>query len=360
MYYHVAITLKSKPNDVEYRIDIPEEELKRKFIEPYNIGQAIITHGKIIQLNDIERIHINRTPEKSEKYLIYLHAERVRQASQGIITTGKDEEYIIKKGDNVTDEYITGPPGHISDISRKSGAPRAAVNNAKVFVVHGRNMKIRNSMFLLLKEIGLEPIEWSEAREATGKPTPYVGEILDKAFNIAQAVVVLFTPDDIAKIKEEFLDEHDSMDEKHLTDQARLNVIFEAGMSMGRDPDRTIMVEIGRMRPFSDIGGRHVLKLDDSEHMRRELVNRLKTAGCPVKIQNDNWKTQGDFSIKNDMGKNNDAKKYIKTEDGTVFVIINGKASHVGSANILLKDGLSGTQDPRIEIIKSEELKKYL
>ncbi|GAG67721.1 unnamed protein product, partial [marine sediment metagenome] len=31
--------------------------------------------------------------------------------------------------------------------------------NKKVFVVHGRNLKIRNSMFEFLMAIGLEPID---------------------------------------------------------------------------------------------------------------------------------------------------------------------------------------------------------
>jgi len=60
---------------------------------------------------------------------------------------------------------------------------------------------MRKSMFNFLRAIELRPLEWSEAVQATGEATPYVGHVLDKAFAIAQAVVVLMTPDDAACLR---------------------------------------------------------------------------------------------------------------------------------------------------------------
>ena len=54
-------------------------------------------------------------------------------------------------------------------------------------------------MFVFLRSIDLDPIEWSEAVAMTGKASPYVGEILEAALNNAQAVVVVMTPDDEAQ-----------------------------------------------------------------------------------------------------------------------------------------------------------------
>ena len=64
----------------------------------------------------------------------------------------------------------------------------------RVFVVHGRNEPARDAMFSFLRSIGLQPIEWSQAVAATGEASPYIGVVLDSAFDAAQAVVVLMTP----------------------------------------------------------------------------------------------------------------------------------------------------------------------
>jgi predicted nucleotide-binding protein len=166
-----------------------------------------------------------------------------------------------------------------------------------VFVVHGRNEALRKSMFDFLRAIGLKPLEWSEAVAATGHASPYIGDILDAAFAKAQAVVVLMTPDDEASLKKEFQNEHDERYEKEPTGQARPNVLFEAGMAMGRDPKRTLLVEVGKLRPYSDVGGRHVVRLNDTSQRRQELATRLKTAGCEVDLVGTDWHTAGSFSV---------------------------------------------------------------
>ena len=140
-----------------------------------------------------------------------------------------------------------------------------------VFVIHGRNDAARNAIFDFLRAIGLNPIEWGEAVRMTGKGSPYIGEILDAAFSNAQAVVVVLTGDDLAHLREEFQSEHDHAYEKIPTPQARPNVLFEAGMAFGRHPERTIMVEIGNMRPFSDVAGRHTLHFRGTAEHRTDF-----------------------------------------------------------------------------------------
>ncbi len=71
----------------------------------------------------------------------------------------------------------------------------------RVFVVHGRDDKARDAMFTFLRSIGLLPIEWSQAVAMTGKTSPYIGEVLETAFRQAQAVIVLMTPDDEARLR---------------------------------------------------------------------------------------------------------------------------------------------------------------
>jgi predicted nucleotide-binding protein len=166
-----------------------------------------------------------------------------------------------------------------------------------VFVVHGRNEELRKSLFQFLRSIELTPIEWAQAIVLTGKPSPHVSEILDAAFREAVAIVVLLTPDDEARLKSEFIKTGDPAHEKKLTGQARANVLFEAGMAFGRFPDQTVLVQVGTLRPFSDIAGRHVAHLTNSTVSRQELISKLANAGCNVTVTGTDWHTVGDFDV---------------------------------------------------------------
>lgn len=164
-----------------------------------------------------------------------------------------------------------------------------------VFVVHGRNLAARNAVFTFLRAIGVKPIEWDQAIARTGSGSPYVGEVLDLAFREGQAVVVLLTPDDVAYLRSDYAHGDDDP-EVTPAGQARPNVLFEAGMAFGRDPKRTILIEMGDVRPFSDVGGRHVIRMTDSAEKRRSLASRLETAGCPVDLSGTDWLSAGDFT----------------------------------------------------------------
>ena len=72
-------------------------------------------------------------------------------------------------------------------------------------------------------------------------------------------------------------------------------MLFEAGMAMGRSQNRTILVELGKLRPFSDVGGRHTIRINNSSQLRQELAQRLQAAGCPVNLTGTDWHTAGDF-----------------------------------------------------------------
>lgn len=173
--------------------------------------------------------------------------------------------------------------------------PTIQADPKKVFVVHGRNNAARDSMFIFLRSIGLQPIEWSQAIQLTHKASPFIGEILDSAFSHALAIVVLMTPDDIACLQSHFLEKNDPSFERDPTPQPRPNVLFEAGMAMGRCPERTVIVQVRDIRPFSDIGGRHVVRLNNRTQTRQDLAERLKNCGCDVDISGRDWHTVGDF-----------------------------------------------------------------
>jgi hypothetical protein len=149
-----------------------------------------------------------------------------------------------------------------------------------------------------LRSIGLVPLELINARELTGKPTPFILEILKKAFSISQAIVVLMTPDDVGCLRKLFREKEEPIHEIQFTTQARQNVVFEAGLALGIHPNRTILVTLGHTRPYTDIGGLHLIKLDNTVEKRKMLADSLFKAKCIVDLSGDNWRTKekgGDF-----------------------------------------------------------------
>lgn len=209
-----------------------------------------------------------------------------------------------------TDSIQTGTP---------IAKPESMSDKKKVFVVHGRNSRLNSDFFSFLRALHLEPIEWSEAISATGEASPYIGDILSAAFAEAQAIVVLMTPDDSVILKKPFHRNDDQSYEKTFFGQARPNVLFEAGLAFGHDHKRTVIVEVGKLKPFSDIHGRHVVRLDDSPERRQEVANRLRTAGCAVHTEGSDWLSVGTFRIRPE-----EEEEEIKRMEGEQYKLIQG------------------------------------
>jgi predicted nucleotide-binding protein len=222
------------------------------------------------------------------------------EAGVSVTRFAKDEDLAAIRG-AAARQAPEPPPAEPARVSAGRKAPTARTarrrrRGKKVFVVHGRDSEMRHSMFRILRALGLDPIEFGRAVRATGKPAPYIGEILEAGIKDAVAVVVLLTPDDVARLKPPFRKRSDPPYESTLTGQARPNVLFEAGMAFGYHPMSTVIVEVGELRPFSDIWGRHVVHLDNSAVSRQELASRLDLAGCDVNTDGEDWLREGDFS----------------------------------------------------------------
>lgn len=152
-----------------------------------------------------------------------------------------------------------------------------------VFVIFGRNTRARDMVYDFLRAVGLEPIEWNTALSLANSGAPFIGNIVDSAFQHAQALIILMTGDEIVKLNSYY----DST--ARFEYQSRPNVIFEAGMAFAQNEDKTIIVQIGSHRDISDLSGRHVVFLDNSIEKRLELIEKLRNAGCDLSI---NGKTQ--------------------------------------------------------------------
>lgn len=291
--YHVRITINDELSDL-VALDLSHDDLVERVITPYEKGNPIVLRGRTVALQNLKELRISQTDEHSSQIIPRIKAEQANWTVRAPISL---EWYAAKSGIDVTDKFIKTAPGSQATTLQISHDVNAGDNPRVVMVVHGRDERLRNSMFEFLRAIDLRPLEWSEAVAATNKATPYVGEVLDAAFGMAQAVVVLLTGDDIVSLRKDLQKPGDKDDEVNPTPQARPNVLFEAGMAMATFEKRTLIVEIGTLRPFSDIGGRHVVRLDNSEERRQEIIQRLTTAGCAVNRKSTDWIKAGDFSV---------------------------------------------------------------
>ena len=291
-YYHMRVSHGFFKRDAE--VDLTLQMLTLQVLDPYRRGRPITVAGKPIKPEDVGELKISETEHDSSHHRPLAQQNK---RNSGDLLSKPLEWYVAELGDDVTDSFILGPPGRESSVVvTPGGGPLASPSDtATVFVVHGRNLTARDAMFAFLRSINLHPLDWSEAVQAAGKPLPYVDQVLDAAFSAAHAVIVLLTPDDEARLRDAFRAPVEPSHETELTGQARPNVLFEAGMAMSRSHERTVLVELGVLRPFSDIAGRHTIRIDNSSQRRQELAQRLQAAGCPVSLDGTEWHAAGDF-----------------------------------------------------------------
>ena len=294
LFWHVIV---SPTNDKRQQgwedavvLDKDREWIERRILEPRRRGEPVSLSGRTYEWGDVERLRITTSTQPSEQ-LIARHKQE--DANSGVMVFGGPsyDWQAAYYADDVTDDLVQAPPGSATELG---SAPRR-VDTKTVMVVYGRDGDARRALFDFLRALRLDPQEWGKLVADTGKAAPYVGEVLEKAFEEAAAVVVLFTPDDEARLREELRGDDESEYEVELTGQARPNVLFEAGMALGLHPDRTLLVELGSLRPFSDIYGRNVVRLDGTEGPLRDIARRLETAGCDVDTSGGDWAHPGRF-----------------------------------------------------------------
>ncbi|MGO9976043.1 MAG: TIR domain-containing protein [Solirubrobacteraceae bacterium] len=289
-FWHVIVSpkqvggAKARIRDDAVVVDKTRDWIEERILEPRRQGVAIAVAGNTLDWDDVQRVRISVSDESSDALIPRIKAKD-RAASVSVVGGPGYKWRAAAGARDMTDELIVGPPG----TNAESGPAPARVDRRRVMVIYGRDGEARRAMFDFLRALGLEPGEWRRLVAETEKASPYIGEVLERAFESAGAVVVFFTPDDEAKLRDEFITSGDPDHERNLTAQARPNVIFEAGMAFGLHPDRTLLVELGTLRPFSDIFGRHVVRLDGTEQPLRDIAGRLEIAGCAVDQSGDDW-----------------------------------------------------------------------
>lgn len=195
-----------------------------------------------------------------------------------------DEELAQLRGVSAIRHHESIPPVTIVDraplrpLTKAKKAPKPTKDNS-MFVVHGRDATLNRDMYAFLSSIGIVPMEWDHAiKAAKGGANPIVGDVISQAMGRVQGVMILFSPDEEAKIRTKFVSDRDKRKGLHLKGfQPRPNVIFEAGLALGAHSEKTILVQVGDIRDISDIAGKHMVHLSNSFADRKRLADRLES-----------------------------------------------------------------------------------
>ncbi len=288
MPFHLLIT---RGAHTVYRFNVDEEWLADRVVGPWERGDPIVLQGEEWppQFSRFTIVESNAVPEDLGG----------RQAWNDFVAGGR----------LATDDFLNEPIGSKAPMRSQSAPEQASqpqaqtlsetttsVNRRNVVVIYGRDEAARNGLFTFLRALDLLPLEWSQLVASTGEGSPYVGQVLDRAFAIAQAAVVLFTPDDETRLRQALWREDEQAEETELRWQARPNVFFEAGLAFGRFPARTLLIQMGAPRGASDLSGRHVLRMNDSPERSSELAQRLEQAGCAVVRSGTDWLSAGSLT----------------------------------------------------------------
>jgi hypothetical protein len=274
MPFHIGIPLYGRLKTMGfYVVNIDEETLVECFVKPYRAGTVITWQGTWIQPNQIASVSIYETEE------------RITAATGSGTPDWPSFSVFATRGQIRTNEYIAGPPGY------ERPATEAVIERARdprrVMLVHGRNLTALNAMRAFLASLGLEPVLWEDAVEQTGTASPHNLDAVEAAMGLAQAIIVIFTAEDEARLLPALLSEHDGTDERELRGQPRANVFLEAGMALAINRDQTILARLGSFRGASDVDGLNAVGLTNAVAPRTALRRRLANAGCGVNDRDD-------------------------------------------------------------------------
>ncbi len=300
-YYHVRISVRDERHD-EVKTDLDAETLEQQILEPYRKSSPITINGKVLPLDAVSRIRISKSEEPSASIVERL---RSRDRNSQVVRLGGPGYQWRAAGaaTDVTDEYIAGPPGADLVVSSANaletspdGAEQPPADRRTVFIVAGRDQAAVGAVVATLRALGLRIVEWEHAVAKTGLPNPYVGDVVEAGLRMADAVVVILTPDDVVRLRDDLTRDDDGPEERDVSMQARPNVYYEAGIADTLGRDRTVILEVGKVKPFSDASGRHVVRYDGSSGRRNVLAERLRVAGLVVDTSGEDWLHVGELT----------------------------------------------------------------
>ena len=222
--YHVLI--KTNAGFEERLQNLTEEKLLEKFVLPYREGSDLFINGRSIPTTAIDRVHIRKTEEPIAQIAkrIQRQKDEENHNSSVVFLGGQSASQLAMwEGENVLDDFITGPPGYAVKkqvVSIDEPEPKSMVKT-KVFLVHGQNEEMKQSVARFLEKLKIELVI---LHEQPSKGRTIIEKFSD--YSDVHFAIILLSADDFAYPKNQ------SPDNGLL--RARQNVILELGFFLGK------------------------------------------------------------------------------------------------------------------------------
>jgi len=244
----------------------------------------------ITWVSRIENILKQAVKENSEPYLYFREAfdtplkgykrDNFDSAKENYLKALETTINLVEDGDIFDELLISRSP---LTIAQQAEQPQeeiktAAINEKKVFIVHGHDHRLKIELEIFLSRIGLQPVVLHSEVDA--------GQTIIEKFETNSDVAyafILLTPDEISFTKEQ---QSIAEETRKTEDRARPNVIFEFGYfvaKLGRN--RVCALHKGDVSIPSDLSGFIYKKVDNSiEEIGFSLIKELKSAGLKPRI----------------------------------------------------------------------------
>lgn len=261
-YWHCSITLNEKGARPSVINDATLKYIYDEVIEPWHQKRPFTITGTIVQSpSDIKSIRIVHTEEPKEHFA-KIHDSKMR--ASGIADMATDRRLLpFGKGKDYTNEFLFKSAIKIKNDS--------VIDYNKVFIVHGHDEQIKESVARFIEKLGLEAIILHE--QPNGGKT--IIEKFEKYSDVSFAIVLL-TPDDFGGSK---------LKPKIINDRARQNVIFELGFFIGKyGRHRVCALLKDKIEYPSDYSGVIYISVDSSSAWKLQLAKEMKQAGLEIDL----------------------------------------------------------------------------
>lgn len=243
--------------------DLTFEQLQKQIIEPWHRNVQFVVSALIITKEDVDSIRITQTDDPQSTYA---NKHDSLMSARGIADMATDRRILpIQQGTDYTSELLFAAQPAADAAERKAPLDR------RIFIVHGHDEEMKQTVARALEGLRFQPIMLHEQ--------PGAGRTIIEKFeahaNVGFAVVLL-APDDA-------LFEARAIDAKPVQ-RARQNVVLELGFFLGK-LGRSRVAVIFRNSPHfqlpSDYAGVEYLHFEDGA-WRLPFVRELRAAGYEV------------------------------------------------------------------------------